>query len=127
MAIQGLNNNNLFNLSNIRTLVGGNRTAGSGGSFSLGRSNGSFGLNEIDNTATGGSLGLGDVSSQDPNVSDSLNSVVAENALQEQFQNQLALINLQERVQSQSRTTEILTNILKSRHDAALSAARNLK
>lgn len=124
MSIQGLNNNSLFNLSNIKSLAGGGtRNATSGGSFDLGGNSSSNSSNSIGE----GNLGLGDVNSQDSNVSDALGSVAGENALQNQFKNQLALVNLQERIQTQSRTVEILTNILKSRHDAALSAARNLK
>jgi hypothetical protein len=123
MSISGLNNNSLFNLNNIRTLSGsGTASATRGGAFDLGSGN------SVNNSNVGnGDLGLGDVSSRDANVEQAVGSVAAENALQQQFKNQLALVNLQERVQSQSRAVEILTNILKARHDAALSAARNVK
>jgi len=130
MAIQGLNNSN-FNLNNIRSLTGGGGGAKAsttgGGSFDLG--NGSGGVNSglTGNNLGEGNLGLGDVNTKDANVENALNSVAGESAIQQQFKNQLSLINLQERIQSQSRTTEILTNILKSRHDTALDAARNLK
>jgi hypothetical protein len=124
MAISGINNDSIFNLSSIRSLAGNsNSTSRSGGgSFTLG---GSGGL-DTEGVARGGT-NIGDVNSSDGTVDQALNSVAAENALQQQFKNQLALVNLQERVQTQSRTVEILTNILKSRHDASLSAARNLK
>lgn len=136
MSIQGLGNNSLFNLNNIRTLAGSSgsaSTSGSGGGvFSLGGNGGGGSStagngNATSNDVGDGNLGLGDVNSKDGNVSDALNSVAGESALQQQFKNQLSLINLQERIQTQSRTVEILTNILKSRHDAALSAARNVK
>jgi hypothetical protein len=134
MSIQGLNNSSLFNLNNIRTLAGGNNTSNSssstGGSFDLGSSNGSSSGNATGSNIDGianGNLGIGDIQSRDSNVDSALNSVAGESAIQQQFKNQLALVNLQERIQSQSRTVEILTNILKSRHDAALSAARNVK
>jgi hypothetical protein len=124
MAIQGLGN---YGLNNIQSLGGGRAatTGSSGGSFSLGGVSGNG--PSINNDLGEGNLGLGNVNSQDPNVQGALNSVAGESAIQQQFQNQLALINLQDRVQSQSRTTEILTNIMKSRHDTALDAARNLK
>lgn len=126
MAIQGLGNSQ-YNLGNIQSLGGGSRSAtASGGSFNLGGSS-SGGGSGVSNSLGEGNLGLGNVSSSDPNVQNALNSVAGESAIQQQFQNQLALINLQDRVQSQSRTTEILTNIMKSRHDTALDAARNLK
>lgn len=119
MAIQGLNN---FNLNNIQSLSNRTSSTNSGGSFSLG--GGSAG---VGNSLGEGNLGLGDVNTKDPNVENALNSVAGESAIQQQFKNQLALINLQERIQSQSRTTEVLTNILKARHDTALDAVRNLK
>lgn len=122
MAIQGLRNN--FSLADINSLGSSNRTSStnSGGSFSLG--GGSAG---VGNSLGEGNLGLGDVNTKDPNVENALNSVAGESAIQQQFKSQLALINLQERIQSQSRTTEVLTNILKARHDTALDAVRNLK
>ena len=122
MPIQGLSANN-YDLSSIRSL--NNRSTANnttGGSFSLG--GGSAG---VGNSLGEGNLGLGDVNTKDPNVENALNSVAGESAIANQFKNQLALINLQERIQSQSRTTEVLTNILKARHDTALDAARNLK
>ena len=124
MSVQGLNGG-LFDLGSIRSLAGGSGAASktsSGGSFDLGGSSTSSSNNVGD-----GNLGLGDVSAKDQNVESALNSVAGESAIQQQFRNQLALVNLQERVQSQSRTVEILTNILKARHDASLSAARNVK
>jgi len=130
MSIQGLNNSSFFNLNNIRTLAGNNSSSSSsstGGSFDLGGNNGSSTSGSFNDTGTGNNLGVGDVNSKDPNVSSALDSVAGESAIQQQFKNQLSLINLQERIQSQSRTVEILTNILKARHDAALSAARNVK
>jgi len=120
MAIQGLNNN--FNLGGIQSLSNRTSSTNSGGSFSLG--GGSAG---VGNSLGEGNLGLGDVNTKDPNVENALNSVAGESAIQQQFKSQLALINLQERIQSQSRTTEVLTNILKARHDTALDAVRNLK
>ena len=124
MAIGGLKNNN-YSLADINSLgSSNNRTSStnSGGSFSLG--GGSAG---VGNSLGEGNLGLGDVNTKDPNVENALNSVAGESAIQQQFKSQLALINLQERIQSQSRTTEVLTNIMKARHDTALDAARNLK
>ncbi len=124
MAIGGLKNNN-YSLADINSLGGSNNrtsSTNSGGSFSLG--GGSAG---VGNSLGEGNLGLGDVNTKDPNVENALDSVTGESAIQQQFKNQLALINLQERIQSQSRTTEVLTNILKARHDTALDAARNLK
>jgi len=133
MSIQGLNNNSFFNLNNIRTLAGGSSSSASsrsGGSFDLGNAGttGSsvFGGSDVSDAGTNGP-DIGNVGSRDSNVDSALNSVAGESAIQQQFRNQLALVNLQERVQSQSRTVEILTNILKARHDAALSAARNVK
>jgi hypothetical protein len=134
MSIQGLNNNSFFNLNNIRTLAGGSSSSSasskSGGSFDLGNSGttGSsvFGGSDVSDAGTTGP-DIGNVGPRDSNVDSALNSVAGESAIQQQFRNQLALVNLQERVQSQSRTVEILTNILKARHDAALSAARNVK
>lgn len=129
MSINNLNNNAKFNISNIQSLTSNTTSSSStsGGSFDLG--NGSGGVNSglVGNNLGEGNLGLGDVNTKDSNVENALNSVAGENAIQQQFKNQLSLINLQERIQSQSRTTEILTNILKSRHDTALDAARNLK
>lgn len=129
MSIQGLNNGSLFNLGSIRSLAGSGSTSSSGGSFSLGSSNSgsSGGGSDISSVGTGDNLGLGDVPSNSPEVSGALNSVAGDSALSAQFRNQLALVNLQERVQNQSRTVEILTNVLKSRHDAALDAIRNVK
>lgn len=131
MGIPGINNKSQFDLGNIKSLKNSvnsssNSTTG-GGSFDLG--NGSGGVNSglTGNNLGEGNLGLGDVNTKDANVENALNSVAGESAIQQQFKNQLSLINLQERIQSQSRTTEILTNILKSRHDTALDAARNLK
>ena len=126
MSIQGLGNNSLFNLNNIRTLAGTNASSkgSNGGSFDLGSGSDS---GTLGNNVGTGDLGLGNVNGKDANVEKALDSVAGESAIQQQFKNQLALVNLQERVQSQSRTVEILTNIMKSRHDAALSAARNLK
>lgn len=121
MSVQGLKNSN-FSLGNIGSLTNRTSASTSGGSFDLG--NGSGGVNP---GAAEGNIGLGDVNAKDPNVENALNSVAAENTIQQQFKNQLSLINLQERIQSQSRTTEILTNILKSRHDTSLDAIRNLK
>ncbi len=123
MGIQGLNN---YNLDSIKGLSNSTRTSASttGGTFDLGGSSGGSGNS---NNIGEGNLGLGDVSSKDTNVESALNSVAGESAIQQQFKNQLSLINLQERIQNQSRTSAILTNILKSRHDAALDAARNLK
>jgi hypothetical protein len=132
MSIQGLNNKSQFDLSSIKGIsnsINSNSTSSSsgGGSFTLG--NGSGGVNSglVGDNLGEGNLGLGDVNTKDQNVENALNSVAGESAIQQQFKNQLSLINLQERIQSQSRTTEILTNILKSRHDTALDAARNLK
>jgi hypothetical protein len=131
MSIQGLNNKSDFNLGTIRSLAGNassSTTNSTGGSFDLG--NGSGGVNSGftgNNNIGEGNLGLGDVNPKDSNVENALNSVAGDSAIQQQFKNQLALDNLQERIQSQSRTVEILTNILKSRHDTALDAARNLK
>jgi hypothetical protein len=127
MGIQGLNNRSQFDLSSIKGLSGSvnsssNSTTG-GGSFDLG--NGSGGINS--GSLGEGNLGLGDVNTKDANVESALNSVAGESAISQQFKNQLSLINLQERIQSQSRTTEILTNIMKSRHDTSLDAIRNLK
>ena len=119
MAIQGLNN---FNLNNIQSLSNRTSSTNSGGSFFLGG-----GFSGVGNSLGGGKLGLGGVYKKKPNVENALNSVAGESAIQQQFKNQLALINLQERIQSQSRTTEVLTNILKARHDTALDAVRNLK
>ncbi len=122
MAIQGINNS-FFDLSSIRSISSGAASRKStGGTFSLDGGSSSS-VNNIGN----GDLGLGDVNSRDPQTANALNSVAGESALQQQFQNQLALINLQERIQSQSRTVEVLTNILKSRHDASMSAVRNVK
>lgn len=132
MSIQGLNNGSLFNLGSIRSLAGSGSgsSSSSGGSFSLGggSSSGSMGPASNDISSVGqGNLGLGTVPSNSPDVSNALNSVAGDSALSAQFQSQLALVNLQERVQNQSRTVEILTNVLKSRHDAALDAIRNVK
>ncbi|MBI4853415.1 MAG: hypothetical protein HY819_16600 [Acidobacteria bacterium] len=127
MSIQGLNNSN-FNLGNIGSLTNRTSASTSGGSFDLGNGSGGVSSSFTGSNSVGeGNLGLGDVNTKDANVENALNSVAGENAIQQQFKNQLSLINLQERIQSQSRTTEILTNILKSRHDTALDAARNLK
>lgn len=128
MSIKNLNGPN-FSINSIQSLTSSTTSSSStsGGSFDLG--NGSGGVNSglVGNNLGEGNLGLGDVNTKDSNVENALNSVAGENAIQQQFKNQLSLINLQERIQSQSRTTEILTNILKSRHDTALDAARNLK
>lgn len=122
MAIQGINNS-FFDLSSIRSISGGAASRKStGGVFDLGGGSSS----SVDNIGNG-DLGLGNVNSRDPQTANALNSVAGESALQQQFQNQLALINLQERIQSQARTVEVLTNILKSRHDASMSAVRNVK
>ncbi len=124
MAIQGLNQSQ-YNLNNIRSLTGNaSASTSSGGTFDLG---GSSSSSSNSGNIGEGNLGLGDVNSKDANVESALNSVAGESAIQQQFKNQLSLINLQERIQNQSRTSAILTNILKSRHDAALDAARNLK
>ncbi|MCS6884705.1 MAG: hypothetical protein RMM17_03055 [Acidobacteriota bacterium] len=123
MAIQGINNS-FFDLSSIRSIASSpasRRSSGAG--FDLG---GTTSTSNVDNIGNG-DLGLGNVNPNDPQANRALNSVAAENALQQQFQNQLALISLQERIQSQSRTIEVLTNILKSRHDASMSAIRNVK
>ncbi|MBL8151200.1 MAG: hypothetical protein JNN15_14850 [Blastocatellia bacterium] len=119
MAIQGLGNN-FFDLSSIRSIAGGS-AARTGGSFDLGGNAG------VSNNLGQGDLGLGNVASSDTTTEGALNSVAGESAIQAQFRNQLALINLQERIQNQSRTVEILTNVLKSRHDASMAAARNVK
>jgi len=125
MPVQGLDNS-FFDMSSIQTLAGqGGNSSGTRGKV--------FGLDSSDpgnsnNSSIGeGNLGLGSVPSQDPNTAAALNSTASDNALQNQFRTQLALVNLQERVQNQSRTVEILTNILKSRHDASMSASRNIK
>lgn len=128
MSIQGLGNNNFFNLNNIRSLAGNSNATSTGGSFTLGDGSGTGSTGSTNfNQVGSGDLGLGDVPGRDQNVETALNSVAGDSALQQQFRNQLALVNLQERVQAQSRTVEILTNILKARHDASLSAARNVK
>lgn len=121
MPIQGLSGGS-YDLSGIRSLTNNRTSNTTGGSFSLG--GGSAG---VGNSLGEGNLGLGDVNTKDPNVENALNSVAGESAIAQQFKSQLALINLQERIQSQSRTTEVLTNILKARHDTALDAVRNLK
>lgn len=128
MGIEGLKNNySLAGIGSLQGNVNSRSNAATGGAFDLGAGSGGVNSGFTGDSVGEGNLGLGDVNTKDGNVENALNSVAGESAIQQQFKNQLSLINLQERIQSQSRTTEVLTNILKSRHDTALDAIRNLK
>ncbi|MFN8548388.1 MAG: hypothetical protein U0527_10635 [Candidatus Eisenbacteria bacterium] len=96
----------------------------------IGGIGGNFNLADISDVTVGsqskwGKFGqvLGSVASQIPGVGGALTGLGVDGS----FNRQLEMIKLQQQIQDQTQVINTLSNISKAKHEAAMSAIRNMK
>lgn len=87
----------------------------------IANSNSSFNLNSI------GSLENNVAMTSSTSRPENLLAAAMEENITRQFKYQLMLLRLQEKIQNEALTVQLISNIMKARHDAIMECIRNIK